>query len=210
MRVVSSQTSESVHADSEPLRAVNGPVRGRHAFKQARSGAGLLDRPDPCNLPVRTAVDPLLVCIWWADTSSPLAISLYCRPASLYSLRGPGHYCTDGFFAGFRSGYIVCTDEGEYDSAAMVPLALMLLYSFALPRSFSIDLTLSGGFSYNSLEGTGVSREGYGPLLMGGVYFGYTVHDSVRLVLGAESGVVFERRDQVFIAANGGFMFSFP
>lgn len=114
-----------------------------------------------------------------------------------------------GFFVGIRSGYISCSSTGDYSGASMAPLAVMFLYSFSLPVKFSIDLTLSGGCSYNSLEGSGSSRSGFGPLVMGGVYVGYALHDCVRLVLGSECGAVIERTSQVFITAQGGFMFSF-
>ncbi|HRZ28166.1 MAG TPA: hypothetical protein P5295_15275 [Spirochaetota bacterium] len=114
-----------------------------------------------------------------------------------------------GFFFGFRTGYIGCAGSGSTDGAFIVPLAAMILYSIELPAKFSVDLTFSGGFSYKSLEGGPLAGDGYGPLLMGGAYLGYRVHESVRLVLGTECGAVLERRDQVFLLVHAGFMFCF-
>ena len=208
VRVVNSETGAIVHADSQ---SYEGPARALDASDML---AGRILQAFEALSPTATGEH---------ETGKGLAgfalhlVGGYIHPVENFSrYAGPGGCVLvapgvvyRGFFIGLRSGFIGCSGKGGSDSACIVPVAVMFLYSFTLPRSFSFDLTFSGGYSYKNIESASGSTEGYGPLLQGGVYLGYAVHRNVRLVAGIECSAVLERRDQVFLSVNGGFAFSF-
>ena len=208
VRVVNSESGVIVHADSQTY---DGPARAHEASDML---AGRLlqaletiktGHAGPRSTGARRS--PGFALHLTGGYAQPLGEFTRVAGPGWCVLAAPGIAC-GGFFAGFRSGYIDCSSQGSYDSAALVPLTAMFLYSFELPKSFSVDLTISGGLSFKSLEGKNFSRDGFGPLFMGGAYLGYSIHRTVRLVLGAEGGVAFERRDRAFLLVQGGFMFS--